>query len=103
MRSPGWYFHRFRAMDRPEVGGRIKHKIRSLVDGVFKRNWKAINLEARSSFPALPDSTKVPLELREGLEKEVSAILKRQWTAFRGLPVPVDDPPRWQYDYVARQ
>src|SRR3954470_14709382 len=103
MKSHTWYLHRLRAMDRGEVGGRIKDKLRSLLDRAIGRDWKAVPLAAQSSFPSIPSAATVPAELTTEIEKEVAAILKRQWTMFRGLPVLVDDPPRWQFDYLVRQ
>lgn len=103
MRSLTWYFHRLRAMDGPELAGRIKNKIGSFFGQRTRPNWKAVPLEAQSSFPTLPDRNSVPGELRVALENDAEAILKGQWTIFRGLPAFVDDPPRWQYDYLARQ
>lgn len=103
MSSAGWYWHRFKAMSTLEVAGRIRKTGRSFADKHSKPNWEAIRLETRSSFPSLRPGKEAPEQLRQAVIDDAAAILKGEWTAFGGIPLRVDDPPKWHCDYLAHQ
>jgi len=90
-------------MDAAEVGGRLREKTRAFFDERRQRDWGAVPLESRGTFPKLPDKETAPRQLRLALEKDAQSILKGHWIAFGHLPIQVDDPPKWHRDYLAGQ
>ena len=95
-----WYWHRLRAMSLAEMGGHARNQLHQFTDAQRERNWEKLRLETSSSFPRLPQPAAAPLELREALLREVEDILHGRWSAFGHLEIKVDDPPRWQKDYL---
>ena len=79
-----WYWHRLRAMGPAEMGRRVYKKL----------------------FPTKPPTKQILFE--DGLPVktapaavDVKRILAGEWKAFGKIPIKVDDPPRWNYDYLA--
>jgi hypothetical protein len=62
-----------------------------------------LELEPSSAFPTIPPREETPAELLEALRADASEILAGKWKAFGHLPLKVDDPPRWQFDYLVRK
>jgi hypothetical protein len=87
MSGVGWYWHRLRAMSPAELA---RH--------TYKK-----------AFPTKPPKRQVSLELPTQPPSSVfikpsstaSRIAAGDWRAFQKLPIKVDDPPRWNYDYLA--
>src|SRR5258706_16037 len=101
MSTVAWYWHRLRAMNASEVAGRFKDKARRFIDARATHDWKAVLLEARN-LPKLPNKT-APAELRAELQRDADAMVHGNWRAFREIPIVVDDPPKWHFDYLAKQ
>lgn len=57
-------------------------------------------LELQGAFPRLPNRASAPPELREALRCDAQDILSGRWRAFGHLELKVDEPPRWQSDYL---
>jgi len=83
-----WYWHRLRAMDRGEIGRRLYKKV----------------------FPTKPPNTKIKFRQSDVLTKvepdhaaaaDAKRILAGDWRAFGNIRIKVDDPPRWNFDYLA--
>ena len=88
MSRAAWYWHRVRAMSPSEM---------------TKRFFKKVS-------PTRPPTYKVSFEENRALTSaatgnldhvEIKNILAGQWKLFGKIPVQVDDPPRWNYDYLA--
>jgi hypothetical protein len=95
----GWYFHRLRAMTPREVALHFEKKIHQRSDARGLPDFWQLDLTANPRFPVLPRRSEAPVELLNALRHEVAEILAGRWLAFGHLPLRVDDPPRWQYDY----
>jgi hypothetical protein len=100
-----WYWHRLRAMTPAEVVLHARKKLRQFADARFQCDWQSDwqkwEMKASSAFPPLPYPGKAPEVLREALKGDVEEILAGRWKAFGHLELRVDDPPRWQKDYLA--
>lgn len=96
-----WYFHRLRAMSPGEVLLRARKMFREKTDALRDRDWSSIRLVANSDFPELPDRSDFPDELSSVLMQDVESILAGKWRAFGHVDLRVDDPPKWQCDYLA--
>ncbi|HMC27658.1 MAG TPA: hypothetical protein VKM56_07665, partial [Verrucomicrobiae bacterium] len=103
MSSLGWYWRRLRAMDAPEITGRLLQKARAFADERRKPGWRAVSLQSKGAFPKLPNPAAAPPELKNALQRDVDAIMKGQWVAFGHLPLNIDAPPKWHCDYLVRQ
>lgn len=66
-----WHWHRLRAMGLAEIAGHIHRK----------------------AFPLTPPPPNLPLDQVQSLPVE--------WKSFGRLTIKADDPPRWNYDYLA--
>ncbi|MHB8523303.1 MAG: heparinase II/III domain-containing protein [Limisphaerales bacterium] len=97
----GWYWHRLRAMDVPELVLHAQKKFFQFADARRPRDWRVATLQSSNEFPILPDRAQAPEVLRAGLKRDVENILAGRWKAFGHLELKVDDPPRWQCDYLA--
>jgi len=98
----GWYWHRLWAMSPVEIARRMQKRVYQFSDAKY-RNQSKISLDADAAFPNLPPKDSAPAELREALRRDAEAILNGDWRAFGHLPLKLDDPPRWQFDYLAGQ
>jgi hypothetical protein len=96
-----WYWHRLQAMSPAEIALRGRKKFRELNDS--RRAWppRLVEPADTGAFPMLPDREAVPDRLRKALASDVADILAGRWRAFGQLDLTVDDPPKWQRDYLA--
>jgi Heparinase II/III-like protein/Heparinase II/III N-terminus len=99
--SLSWYWHRLGAMSPGEIALRARGKLRELADS--RRSWGStrLSLECSGAFPRLPEPGAASLALRTALERDVAQILAGRWKAFGHLQLQVDDPPKWDRDYLA--
>ena len=95
-----WYWHRLRAMNLAEMRAHVRKRLYQFADAGRQPIWDTIPLESSGSFPNLPDPIAAPAALREALRRDADEILKGDWRAFGHLEIKVDDPPRWQTDYL---
>ena len=98
----GWYWHRLRAMSFDELRLRLRKKAYQRADAHYLPPPK-MELEPSGSFPLLPPKGDAPSELIEALRRDLPQILSGKWNAFGHLPIKVDDPPKWQFDYLVRK
>lgn len=68
-----------------------------------RTSWPEVDLSSPGAFPKLPKPEDAPDVLREALKRDVENILAGRWRFFGYLEVQVDDPPKWQYDYLVRR
>jgi len=102
MPNLSWYWHRLRAMSSGEVALHVRKKWRAAEDA--KRTlWPKVNLASVGAFPELPKPDNAPAILREALKRDTENILAGRWKFFGHLELQVDDPPKWQYDYLVRR
>ena len=101
MSKLSWYWHRIRAMSPHEMLLHARKKLRQSADA--NRIFAAVLLPvpASQAFPVLPDRTAAPDVLREELARDRLRIMTGRWQGFGHLDLRVDDPPRWDYDYLA--
>jgi hypothetical protein len=97
-----WYWHRLRAMGPGEVAQHVRKKIRQAADSK-RTSWPEVNLDCSEAFPKLPKPEDAPVVLREALKRDAENILAGRWKFFGHLELQVDDPPKWQYDYLVRR
>ncbi len=86
MSHPLWYWHRLRAMRPAEIGRR------------FYKNVFSTKPPARQISFAQAQDIVIPTQEHPA---DVKAILAGEWKAFGKIPIHVDDPPRWNFDYFA--
>ena len=81
MKRAAWYWHRLRAMGPAEIFVRVQ----------------------RSLVPIPPCKVAPIMEVTDfpGSLPVTEPFHPREWKAFGRLPLRVDDPPRWNYDYLA--
>jgi hypothetical protein len=89
-------------MGPSEIASRIRVKFREHADRKGPPDFSELPIEA-SSYPNIPNPNLAPPELREALQRDVKDILAGRWKFFGHLPLQVDTPPRWQYDYLVKQ
>ncbi len=99
-----WRWHRVRVMEGSEVFGHLRRRWWQLNDRhAFKSRLRtASNVgwePSRISIP-LPSPSEAPDELKEAIQLEARRLESGEWRAFGHIPIHVDDPPRWQKDYV---
>ncbi len=102
MSKLGWYWHRLRAMSPGEMLLHARKKLRQSADAK-RTSWPEVELSSPGVFPKLPKPEDAPEVLREALKRDVENILSGRWRFFGHLEVQVDDPPKWQYDYLVRR
>ena len=88
-----------------EPGEMLLHarkKLRQSADAK-RTSWPEVDLTSAGAFPKLPKPEDAPEVLREALKRDVENILAGRWRFFGHLEVQVDDPPKWQYDYLVRR
>jgi len=96
-----WYWHRLRMMSVGEMALHVRKKLRHIADARGLQDWSNAELVCSGVFPALPKPGDAPLVLSEALRRDLDNILAGRWKAFGHLDIQVDDPPRWQKDYLA--
>lgn len=87
-------------MGPAEIASRLRVKIRQRADRKSPPDFSALPIEI-TNYPALPNPDDAPDDLRAALKRDVTEILGGQWRFFGHLPLQVDAPPKWQYDYLA--
>jgi hypothetical protein len=102
MSKLAWYWHRLRAMSPGEMLLHARKKLRQAADAK-RTSWPEADLAGSEMFPKLPKPEDAPEMLREVLRRDVENILAGRWRFFGHLEVQVDDPPRWQFDYLVRR
>lgn len=102
MSKLGWYWHRLRAMSPREMLLHARKKFRQAADA-RRTEWPKVDLTCSGAFPELPKTEDAPEALREALRRDVENILAGRWRFFGHLELQVDDPPKWQYDYLVRR
>jgi hypothetical protein len=101
MASLSWYWHRLGAMTTLEMALHARNKVREFTDSRRTWNGTSLNLKCSSTFPRLPSQQEAPEVVRKTLRRDVEDILAGRWKAFGHLDLQVDDPPRWQCDYLS--
>jgi hypothetical protein len=102
MSKLAWYWHRLRAMSPVEVALHVRKKWRAAADA--KRTaWPEVKLDPSAAFPKLPRPEDAPEVLRDALRRDAENILAGRWKFFGHLELQVDDPPKWQHDYLVRR
>ena len=96
-----WYWHRFRAMSPVEMALHFRRRVRQAADARTVQAAMATGETVPGAFPRVPQSETAPESLRGAVRLEADAILSGSWRAFGHLDLSVDDPPRWQHDYLA--
>lgn len=86
-------------MDPREIALRCQKKAYQISDAKYSNSF-AGDLHPSGAFPRLPRREEAPAELTGALREHVSQILRGEWRAFGHLPLKVDDPPKWQHDYL---
>ena len=81
-----WYLYRLRAMRPAEVAKHLRQKL--------------FPIRPPKALISLESARPVPLGPRKDAEG-IKRIIAGRWKAFAKLPIQVDDPPRWNYDYLA--
>ncbi len=99
MSKLGWYWHRLRAMSAGEMALHARKKLRQAADAK-RTSWPSVDLVCSGAFPRLPKPEDAPEKLRHALKRDVENILAGRWRFFGHLEVQVDDPPKWQCDYL---
>lgn len=101
MAGLAWYGYRLRAMTPAEIGARLRKKVREWTDARRDRDWAGVPLACAGAYPVLPRRETASPALREQLRREAADLLAGRWKVLGALELKVDDPPRWQYDYLA--
>jgi len=102
MSKLSWYWHRLRVMGAREIALHGRKKLRQIVDSQ-RTTWPALDLTTSRVYPRLPNPADAPMELRSALHRDAHEIIAGRWRFFGHLEVQVDDPPRWQCDYLAQR
>ncbi len=89
-------------MSPGEVALHVRKKWRAATDA-NRASWPEVSLACSGAFPKLPKPEDAPAVLREALKRDAENILAGRWKFFGHLELQVDDPPRWQYDYLVRR
>lgn len=97
-----WYWHRLRAMSPGEMALHLRKQWRQAADA-RRSSWPEVDLACAGVFPKLPKPEDAPQVLREALRRDVEDILAGRWKFFGHLELQVDDPPKWQFDYLVRR
>lgn len=89
-------------MGPAEISARARVKIRQHADRHGPPGFSKLPNET-TTFPKLPNPSSVPAELREALQRDIKDILAGRWKFFGHLPLQVDRPPKWQFDYLVHR
>jgi hypothetical protein len=96
-----WLAHRARAMDGRELRAHLGRVVRQAADARWRMPTPPPAFDASESFPRLPPVGAAPEEFRAAVRTACDSILGGRCTLFGGVEVTLDDPPRWQKDYLA--
>ena len=97
-----WYWHRLRAMGPSEMALHLRKKLRQVAD-MERSSWPDVGFTCSGVYPRLPRPEEAPQVLREALRRDVENIFAGRWRFFGHLELHVDDPPKWQFDYLVRR
>ena len=86
-------------MSPGEVLLRFQKKAYQISDAKFSQQFD-LTLEPNVAWPKIPSRNSAPPELLEGLKTHAAEILRGEWRLFGHLPIHVEDPVRWQKDYL---
>ncbi len=86
-------------MSPGEIALHLRKKLRQKSDATRTR-WPAVDLTCSGFFPELPPAKGAPESLRAALRRDADDILAGRWRFFGHLELQVDDPPKWQRDYL---
>src|SRR4051812_26985767 len=89
-------------MSPAEIAARARVKIRQRADRNGPPDFSRLPTET-TTFPKLPNPISGPAELREALQRDTKDILAGRWKFFSQLPLQVDRPPKWQFDYLVHR
>jgi hypothetical protein len=89
-------------MSAEEIQLRLGKKFREREDAKYCPPARMV-LEPSDGFPFVPDRAEAPPGLLEALRQDAANILHGSWKAFGKVPLKVDDPPKWQFDYLVRK
>jgi hypothetical protein len=89
-------------MSFAELAAHGRRKIHQTSDSFFSssRFAKVAPVGEGIAFPKLPPPESAPDGLRTALRRDVADIQAGRWMAFGYLPLQLEDPPRWQKDYL---
>jgi hypothetical protein len=87
-------------MSPGEIARHVRKKLRQSADA-NRRAWPKIDLTCPGVYPTLPKPAEAPDALRMALRRDADDILAGRWRFFGHLELKVDDPPKWQCDYLA--
>ena len=96
-----WYFHRLRAMGPEEVVLRLRKWLRERIDGRTHSRWGGGEELVERDYPDLPAREGMSADFLKLLTRDRDDILGGRWKAFGRVPIQVDDPPKWNRDYLA--
>lgn len=96
-----WFWHRMRAMNAMELCQHLRRFGQQRLDSWRPPQGATTALHAAAAFPLLPSAEQAPADLCDALRADARRIMEGRWLAFGHLALQVDDPPRWQCDYLA--
>jgi hypothetical protein len=102
MPSVEWYWHRLRAMSSADLTGHVRKKASQLADSWFPRDFNSVVPVPELRYPTLPHPGAAPDVVVNQMKADASRILGGRWKFFGNHEVQVDDPPKWQKDYLAQ-
>jgi hypothetical protein len=88
-------------MNAVELCQHLRRFTQQRLDSWRSPGGQAPSFDANPAFPALPPADRAPAGLREALREDAERILAGRWRGFGHLELQVEDPPRWQCDYLA--
>lgn len=86
-------------MSPGEVLLRAQKKAYQISDAKFEKEF-GLALDPNVAWPRIPARSAAPAELLDALKTHAAEIRRGEWRLFGHLPVQVDDPIRWQKDYL---
>jgi hypothetical protein len=89
-------------MSPGEMALRVRKKWREKEDAA-RASWPEVDLACAGGYPKLSKPDDAPPVLREALQRDAERILAGHWKFFGHLDLQVDDPPKWQCDYLVRR
>jgi hypothetical protein len=89
-------------MTPAEMAARVSVKRRQRADRSGPPDFSRLSTET-TTFPKLPNPLSAPDALRAALQRDTKDILAGRWRFFGYLPLQVDRPPKWQFDYLVQR
>ncbi|MFM1768476.1 MAG: hypothetical protein RJA22_1005 [Verrucomicrobiota bacterium] len=78
-----------------------RRRLRQAADARRPPDGKGWDPGPAGAFPVVPEAARAPQALRDSLARDTVELLAGRWRAFGHLPIQVEDPPRWNRDYLA--